>query len=464
MISLPLIVSDPRVKTLFPNSISRAFTYQGKYVQEDTIDPGVGYWLKFADSENITIVGEPDTFLNVNVRKGWNMIGCSSVSIAVNQLEIDPCSDTIGTKIFSYGSAAGYYISDTLFPGKSAWIKVNQDGSLYERKWLKVTGLPLYAIAPHPTESNVLFGSISSDFSAGTYGAILKSTDAGASWDTLVANVDGGSIMFDPSNATTIYAGLGSVNTCRAGIIKSTDAGQTWFRADSGIVQHLDCYSAATVVLIDPNNTNIIYASAGGTDIGIQTYKSTDGGAFWFPLPIYYAVNCIPDTTIPQTEVLTYAIDPENSSVIYAGTILSDTILYWSTDGGNTWDIRHCFSVPGPTYVGISGIYVSPDNSNTIFVGGKGGFYRSTDRGVSWQTSNNGLGDLTYGIGLITTSNPNDFYCLKDSCFYRTLSGGLSWENIICNVERTWFMALDKVSKSIYVGTPSGIMRMKICL
>ncbi len=465
LISVPLIVPDPRAKTLFPSSISGAFGYDGKYFHQDTMQSGVGYWLKFAAPETVTITGEPDTTLTLTLRKGWNMIGSSSIPVPFNQLVGDQCiGSPVVSRVFLF-DGHGYYFTDTIVPGRGAWVKAPQAEVLYYKpQWVKVTDLPLVALTPHPTEQNVLFGSISSDYTGGTNGAILRSTDAGASWDTLVANVDGGNIVFDPKDPSVIYAGLGGVNSCSPGIIKSTDAGQTWFRADSGIVQHLDCYSWAGVALIDPNNTSVLYASAGGIDIGESEYKSTNGGVYWFPLKIYYASNCTLDTAILQSEVLGFAMDPENSDIIYAGTAIQDSILYWSTNGGASWEVRHCFSRAPGYFQGISRIFVNPADSNNIFVGGYGGFFRSGDRGLTWETSNNGLEDLSNGLLLIPTTNANIFYGQIDSSFYRTFNGGVSWERIVTGSDGTSFRALDEVGKYIYVKTREGIMRMKICI
>lgn len=466
LVSLPLQVADNRASSLFPSAKSPAYSYERIYIKQDSLFPGPGYWLKFAAPETVSIIGHRLDEFKINLHRGWNLVGSSEQPLASGELDIDPCNTNIMAPIYGYTSAAGYRQTDTLVPGKAAWLKVNQDGLLYEKKWLKVTDVPLAAISPYPADPSILFGAISSDFSAGTSGAILKSTNWGASWDTILANVDAGygRILFDWSNPNIIYVGLGSGNTCSPGIIKSTDGGDSWFRADSGIVQHLDCFSGAGVELTDPNNTNILYAAAGGIDIGDQLYKSTDGGTYWSPLTIYHAAaNCALDTAVNQSGPLMFAIDPENSNVIYAGTFL-DTILYWSTNGGATWSIRHCFRGSGWNISGINRIYVHPTDSNIVFIGARGGFFRSTDRGVSWETLNNGLENLNYGLGLFPTSNPSIFYGEVDTCFYRTSNGGLNWGRVKCDPMITIFQALDEVGNYIYVSNPDGVYRMRVSL
>ena len=92
-------------------------------------------------------------------------------------------------------------------------------------------------------------------------------------------------------------------------------------------------------VAIDPSNTSTIYA---GTDDGV--FKSTDGGESWSA------------TGLTNTNVNALAIDPANHSII-AGT---DDDVYRSTDGGGHW----YFSV-GPS--NVNGLAIDPTNPDIIY-------------------------------------------------------------------------------------------------
>ena len=67
-------------------------------------------------------------------------------------------------------------------------------------------------------------------------GGIWKTTDGGNAWTELTdtqASLATGSILIDPTNTNTIYAGTGEENFAGdsyygAGILKSTDGGTTW--------------------------------------------------------------------------------------------------------------------------------------------------------------------------------------------------------------------------------------------
>lgn len=457
IVSLPLDVVDKRVASVYPTTISGAFSYEGGYVEVDSLVPGVGYWLKFDSAQTIPIIGNRFPEFMTTLRRGWNLIGSSSDPLKTDRFDVDPCTATILSAVYAYLPGNGYTMVDTIPPGEGAWVKLDVEGLLYEKKWIKVTDLPISSLASHPMEPNILVAAISSDASEGTLGAIVKSTDFGSTWDTLVSNVDAGygNILFDPTDPNVIYAGLGGVNTCNPGVLKSIDGGNTWSRADSGLVENLNCFSWAFVQSIDPNNPNVLYATSGGVNWPSGTYKSTNGGTYWFQLPIPQTANCSLTNGL-ESNPIRLGIDPKNSDVIYAATEL-DTILYWSTDGGKSWDIRHCFYQAG----WINSIHVDPTDSNKIYIGAKG-VYRSTDRGGSWSTMNDGLSNIEYGVAVLPTSNPNVLYS-QISCFFRSSNGNMNWEEVECDPMIKIFEALDETGKWIYVSNPQGVYKLKIC-
>ncbi|MBA4312184.1 MAG: hypothetical protein C0417_06100 [Chlorobiaceae bacterium] len=128
LISLPVQLANSRVNSLFPSVISSAFEYNGNYVSTDSLKPGKGYWLKFPADESIRITGAPITNDSIEVIEGWNLIGGISYPISVDSILTDP-ADIISGKFFGY--SIGYFVADTLKPGKGYWIKVNSDGKLF---------------------------------------------------------------------------------------------------------------------------------------------------------------------------------------------------------------------------------------------------------------------------------------------------------------------------------------------
>ncbi|MBI3194468.1 MAG: hypothetical protein HYZ34_08400, partial [Ignavibacteriae bacterium] len=132
LVSVPRIVENDSVQSLFSTAVSQAFRFDqtAGYVASPTLENGVGYWLKFAFAQNVNIVGEDRTLDTLEVKAGWNLIGGLSASVDVSAIVQIP-SANVQSNYFGYES--GYLSTTTLVPGKSYWVKVNQDGVLIVR-------------------------------------------------------------------------------------------------------------------------------------------------------------------------------------------------------------------------------------------------------------------------------------------------------------------------------------------
>ncbi len=132
------------------------------------------------------------------------------------------------------------------------------------------------------------------------FGAVLKSTDAGANWSMVfdgLTSVYVFALAIDPKTPTTVYAGTDS------GVYKSMDAGATWSHLSGGIPT-----SGVSVrrIVIDPQMPSTLYAAT----LSAGVYKSTDGGATWSAL----------NTGLTDNVVYALALDPWTGRTLYAGT------------------------------------------------------------------------------------------------------------------------------------------------
>ncbi len=128
MISLPLMVNDWRKTSLFPASVSDAFGYDHRYVVEDTLRIGVGYWLKFPSRDTVLFSGSNISVDTVHVSARWNLIGTLSAKVPVATIAADPPGMTASG--FYAFSDSGYTVADTIRPGYAYWVKVDMDGTL----------------------------------------------------------------------------------------------------------------------------------------------------------------------------------------------------------------------------------------------------------------------------------------------------------------------------------------------
>ena len=117
----------------------------------------------------------------------------------------------------------------------------------------------------------------------------------------------------DPKNSNTLYAatfGYGS-HSGFTGLLKSTDGANTWHPINTGLLNRGND-SRITALVIDPDDTNVVYAATGGyaaTD-GQGVFKSIDGGKNW----------TVFNNGLRALNVRALALTPGSPNVLYAAT------------------------------------------------------------------------------------------------------------------------------------------------
>jgi photosystem II stability/assembly factor-like uncharacterized protein len=230
-------------------------------------------------------------------------------------------------------------------------------------------------------------------------GGVWRTTDGGATWESISDGFFGGSIgavAVSESDPNVIYVGEGE-QTVRGnvssgfGIWKSVDAGKTWKHVGLRDSKHIGR------IRIHPDNPDIVYVAAMGDlyksseERGV--YKSTDGGKSWDRVLFANA----------DAGAVDLALDPSNPRIMYASTwnirrtpySLSSggpgSALWKSTDEGETWtELSNKEGMPEGT-LGIIGVAVSPANPERVYAmieAEEGGLFRSDDAGKNWERVN----------------------------------------------------------------------------
>ena len=295
-------------------------------------------------------------------------------------------------------------------------------------------GLDFLTLVLDPTNPSTLY--------AGTFGhGAFKSTDSGANW---VAINNGLTIPFvivvalviDPTNTSTLYAGISG-----RGVFKSTDRGANWVAINNGLTNPF-----VGELVIDPTNTSTLYAGTGG-----GVFKSTDSGANWAEIN-----NGLTNLGGPAL-----AIDPTHSSTLYAGT---GGGVFKSTDSGANWaEINNGLTNP---FVGE--LVIDPTNPSTLYAGTGGGVFKSTDMGANWVAINNGLTNPSVGALALDPTNPSTLYA-GTLGFDATIGGvfkstdmGANWAAINNGLTNPFVVALvvdPTHSSTLYAGTLAGVFR-----
>lgn len=230
-------------------------------------------------------------------------------------------------------------------------------------------------------------------------GGVWKTTNSGITFKPIFDSLGSfsiGCIAIDPNNPFVLWVGTGENNSQRSvswgdGVYKSTDGGETWSNVGLKNSEHIG------KILIHPYNSNIVYVAAQGPlwgpggDRGL--FKTTDGGKTW-NLILYISEN---------TGVSDVVMDPRNPDILIATsyqrrrhvwTLINggpESAIYKTTDGGQTWEI---LSNGLPTgNLGRIGLGISLANPDFIYAiieapERKGGIFRSTNRGASWEKRN----------------------------------------------------------------------------
>ncbi len=266
------------------------------------------------------------------------------------------------------------------------------------------TGLRLRSIGPAFTSGRVVDFAVdpkdrSRYFVAAASGGVWKTTNSGTTFTPVFDNEASysiGVVVLDPKNPLTVWVGTGENNSQRSvsygdGVYRSDDGGKTWKNVGLKSSEHIGRIS------IDPRDSNIVYVAAQGPlwgpggDRGL--FKTTDMGKTW--------KNIL--SISENTGATDIAIDPNNPDTLYAAsyqrrrhvwTLINggpEGALHKSTDAGATWNKLRA-GLP-TSEMGRIGIAISPVDSNVIYAtieaaDRKGGIFRSTDRGASWERRN----------------------------------------------------------------------------
>ena len=253
---------------------------------------------------------------------------------------------------------------------------------------------------------------------------IMKSTDGGATWSQVFVETElGGAgrvkkvqqLVATPGNFAVQYAGVDE-----KGILKSTDAGDTWTYSNSGITDIVGRFELA----ISPVNPSLVFASAEGSSHS-ELWVSTNAGATWNETtatgsePNWLGGQGWYDNTI--------LCNPDDPTIVYVGGI-----YLWQLDVNLTTFERSATFLTSAVHVDHHNIVVAPDGGGgwRLLNANDGGLGLSTSGASGWSRPINGL---------VTTQ----FYGVDKRPGASAYAGGMQDNN-------TWFSDPDPVATSAW--------------
>jgi photosystem II stability/assembly factor-like uncharacterized protein len=307
----------------------------------------------------------------------------------------------------------------TFYAGTKGYLAKTTDGGLTWSfsnylGWCKVNDI---AIDSHNTDTVYIAASRVSDYP----GRIYKSENGGASFSEVLvaknqygASYDFNVVTLDPTDPEHVFAGGGDFYYPRSpgDLLESQDEGKNWNPGDlwesqdggtnwirTGLKDEI-----VNAILIDPQNTNIMYAGCGHSiSAEVPLYKSTDGGENWLPsfagipgtTPSFLHYDGDTPSVIRKHRTFNRAVTDlefhrKNKKVIYASTYSAG--VYISPNQARNW-----------LNLGIPKHNVRAISTSSLYAGTQGEMLQCTGTGI---IAGNVIDDDSgAGIHLATVSN-----------------------------------------------------------
>jgi photosystem II stability/assembly factor-like uncharacterized protein len=332
------------------------------------------------------VPGQPSTFYfgsvgggvwrSTNAGRTWNPIFDSQNVASIGAIAVAPSNPQV-----VYVGTGEADMRDSIQFGDGMY-KTTDGGKSWTHLGLETTR-QIGRVIVNPRDPNTVYvAALGHVYAAHADRGVYKSTDGGATWQKVLYKGDSVGaidIAFDPSNPQTIYAAMWAVrrppwfiyapaNGPGSGLFKSTDAGRTWTPLTSGLpTEGLGRMGIA----ISAANPKRIYVVADAKEGGL--FRSEDAGATFTRVSGDNRVW----TRGWYFEKVT--ADPKNPDIVY----VPNTGVYKSVDGGKTWGAPMKASPGGDDY---HMVWISPDDSNRMIIGGDQGTIVSVDGGQTFSS------------------------------------------------------------------------------
>jgi photosystem II stability/assembly factor-like uncharacterized protein len=262
----------------------------------------------------------------------------------VTEIGIDPENPAV---VYAASSSASRYsgsTSDGIYKSKDSgqtWTRVHSTAPVGSRV-VKIRSLSVFpSVVLAGTEHWICV----SDACLSGNPVTLRSGDGGVTWDDVGPDFPALAFDSDPVSPSTIYMGTGRVSSFfgdfSGGLFRSLDGGLRWHARNRGV--DLKASGSFLSVATAPATPSVLYA---GSEKG-GVLKSTDGAANWAPMD-----------AMRNQHVAALAVDPVDSSRVYAGTL---TGVLVSDDAGSSW-VSY-----GPPGAEISQLSLDPADRRTLY-------------------------------------------------------------------------------------------------
>jgi len=303
---------DPNVKGSGYKPFKRWEAYWGNYVKEDgTLPTQKELWDTYVSTKNTST---QKSFVDLS---DWQPVGPFT---HVNSGSWSSGQGRVNVVVKDAAISGAYYAGA---PAGGFW-KSTDNGATWETTTDLLPQIGVSGIAVDYANPGTIYIATGDDDGGDSFSVgVLKSTDAGQTWNTTGLNAGN-----SPSRMNDIYISETDANTLwvatNNGVFKTTNGGTSWSNQNG--TQGVNIRD----IKIKPGDPNTIYAVSSN-----RFYNSTDSGNTFTPI----TTNA---SGLPLTNVSRYVIDvtPANPNVVYvlAATNQNDFRgIYKSSDSGNNF-------------------------------------------------------------------------------------------------------------------------------
>ncbi len=303
---------------------------------------------------------------------------------------------------------------DNLVLGNDGGVYFSPDGG---STWTKDEQLPitqLYRCYVDPSNASGIY--------LGAQDNSTHRTLTGGSDDyEIIYGGDGFQPLVDPNNSNIIFAQYQYGN-----IAKSTNNGASFTGATAGISGG-DRKNWDTPIVFDPQNAAVIYTATQ------RVYRTENGAGLWNAIS-GDLTNGPGGGNLNYGTVVALDVSPFNAEKILAGT--DDGNVWMTLDTGANWElisedlparwvtkVLHSVTHPGTLFVTLSGYRYGTN---------EGHVYKSYDNGQNWIDISTGLPDVP--VNDIVQDNNGRIFVASDIGVFGSGDGGASWSVIGTNL------------------------------
>jgi photosystem II stability/assembly factor-like uncharacterized protein len=303
-------------------------------------------------------------------------------------------------------------------------------------RWTKIKGIPsssrrTRAFAQSPDDQNRLF--------AGTTEGLWSSADGSVTWRPITQK----NLIINALLA--LPGGIVVLGTEGAGVVRSTDGGQTWFASNEGFSERF-----VSKVVFDRPGRRILAGIWGDRRHGGVFMAATPRGP-WTRLGTgldgreVLSLALLGRYALAGTDDGVFAADPDTATWSRLATVVDgvdvhprvqDLValpprnllaatskgLLRSADGGRTWT-RPSLGLTDE----ISSLAVSPSDIDVVVAATRLGFFRSTDGGQSWQQVSAALGEFQTHAVAFMPSDDRVLLATTGGGLFRSEDRGVTW-------------------------------------